>query len=84
MRELSPDQKLRQVLGLVRASRILLRRALGAHVVAAGWQPGAPLPERMQRIKAVEDDLQRALDRLESVVAELEPSGPPRRAGRRP
>lgn len=72
MRELTPDQKLRQVLGMVRGSRVRLRRALGAQVLAAGWQPGQPLPEGMQRIKAVEDDLQRALDGLEGIVAELE------------
>lgn len=72
VREPTPEQKLRHVLGMVRASRLLLHRALGAQVVAAGWSPGQPLPERMQRIKAVEDDLQRALEALERVVAEVD------------
>ncbi|HZU19314.1 MAG TPA: hypothetical protein VFD01_22300 [Candidatus Dormibacteraeota bacterium] len=69
------DVKLRQALGMARAAERLLDRAFGAQVLARGWQPGRPLPERLRRIQDAHRRLRAAREVLEQAV-QLPPAAP--------
>jgi hypothetical protein len=66
--EAEAERELRQAVGMLRAAETLLNRALGAAVLARGWNPGQPVGERLSRVHAANERVRGALDELDRVI----------------